>query len=131
MCARDEVIASPSHYFQAGCRGSLSQVEPVRAAGTRGDKGGSLGCDWSSASRASPGAARSAGVGSTPPPPPPRLGRGRRVLLPPRGARAGFSERVLPFTLNALLGDFFSPFHLFVSCSPRKLPHDLLPRLSA
>lgn len=66
MCVRDEVIASPSHYFQAGCCGSLSQVEPVRAAGTRGDKGGSLGCDWSSAARASPGAAHSAGVGSTP-----------------------------------------------------------------
>lgn len=67
VSVRDEVIASPSHYFQAGCRGSLSQVEPVRAAGTRGDKGGSLDCDWSSAARASPGAPRSAGVGSTPP----------------------------------------------------------------
>lgn len=38
-----EVIASSSHYFQAGCRGSLSQVEPVLAAGTRADKGGELG----------------------------------------------------------------------------------------
>lgn len=46
-----------------------------------------------------------------PPSPPARLGRGCRVLLPPRGALAGFSQRVLPFTLNALLGDCF-PFPL-------------------
>lgn len=124
VCVRDEVIANPSHSFQAGCRGSLSQVEPVRAAGTGGDKGGSPGCVRSPAAWTSAGAAGSAGLGSarTPPPPPPRLvlpgpaaaglGRGRGVLPLPRGARAGLSERVSPVPLNAaLLGDCF-PFPL-------------------
>lgn len=111
MCVREEVIASRSHYFQAGCRETLSQVEPVRAAGTRGDKGGSPGYDRSPAALTSAGAA---GQGSSPPrcpPPVAGLGRGRGVLPPPRGARVGFSERVFPVTLNALLGDCF-PFPL-------------------
>lgn len=51
-----------------------------------------------------------AGLGPHPPPAA-GLGRGRGVLPPRRGARAGFSERVFPVTLNALLGDCF-PFPL-------------------
>lgn len=85
VCVRGDVIASPSHYFQADCRGSLSQAQPVLAAGTRGDKGGSPDCDLSPAASTRAIAAVSAGHCSPllhththlapPHPPPPRRRR--------------------------------------------------------
>lgn len=50
----------------------------------------------------------------------------------PGGGWGKAPERVSVSHLGALRSEaLVFPFHLFVSCSPRKLPRDLLPRLSA
>lgn len=88
-------------------------MEPVRAVGTGETKAGAraaFGAPRRGEMRAV--LARPDSARLIPHPPPAEgLGRGRGVLPPPRGARAGLSERVFPFPFNALLGDCF-PFPL-------------------